>query len=136
MKKTERPFAWTVDVLRKANLRPTCQRMGLVKLLFGSGHRHVCAEDLHKEAKKNGINLSLATVYNTLNQFEKSGLLRAILTGSDKAYFDTNLTPHFHLFYEKDGRVEDLASEQIDVRLSDDLLENADIKSVDVVIRV
>ena len=109
---------------------------GTVKLLFGCGHRHVCAEELYKEAKRNGINLSLATVYNTLNQFKESGLLREILTGSDKAYFDTNLTPHFHLFFEKDGRVEDLPPEQIHVRLSDDLLASADIKSVDVVVRV
>ena len=136
MKKTERPFAWTVDVLRKARLRPTCQRMGLVKLLFGYGHRHVCAEELYKEAKRNGVNLSLATVYNTLNQFKESGLLREILTGGDKAYFDTNLTPHFHLYFEKEGRVEDLSSEQINVRLSEDLLKKLDVKSVDVVVRI
>ena len=39
MDKKERPFAWTVDILRRANLRPTCQRMGLVKLLYGNGNR-------------------------------------------------------------------------------------------------
>lgn len=136
MKKSERPYAWTVDILRQANLRPTCQRMGLVKLLFGYGHRHVCAEELYKEAKRNGMNLSLATVYNTLNQFKESGLLREILTGGDKAYFDTNLTPHFHLFFERDGRVEDLPAEHISVQLSDELLKTNTIKSVDVVIRV
>ncbi|MBQ8347707.1 MAG: transcriptional repressor [Alphaproteobacteria bacterium] len=136
MKTTTRPFAWTVDILRRAKLRPTCQRMGLVKLLFGCGHRHICAEELYKEARKNGINLSLATVYNTLNQFKEAGLLREILTGSDKAYFDTNLTPHFHLFCEEDGRVEDLPAEQITVCLSEDLLKNTAVKSVDVVVRI
>ncbi len=136
MKKSERPYAWTVDILRQANLRPTCQRMGLVKLLFGYGHRHVCAEELYKEAKRNGMNLSLATVYNTLNQFKESGLLREILTGGDKAYFDTNLQPHFHLFFERDGRVEDLPAEHISVQLSDELRKTNIIKSVDVVIRV
>ena len=136
MKKTERPFAWTVDVLRRANLRPTCQRMGLVKLLFGCPHRHICAEDLYKEAKENGLNLSLATVYNTLNQFKKSGLLREILTGSDKAFFDTNLTPHYHLFSEQDGCLQDLCDDQISVRLSKDFLKEKNVKSIEVIIRV
>lgn len=136
MKKTERPYAWTVEILRQAKLRPTCQRMGLVKLLFGYGHRHVCAEELYKEAKRNGINLSLATVYNTLNQFKESGLLREILTGGDKAYFDTNLTPHFHVFFESDGRVEDLSAEHISVHLSDELQKSKKIKSIDVVVRI
>ncbi len=136
MKKSERPYAWTVDILRQAKLRPTCQRMGLVKLLFGYGHRHVCAEELYKEAKRNGMNLSLATVYNTLNQFKESGLLREILTGGDKSYFDTNLTPHFHVFFEQDGRVEDLPDEHISLHLSEDFLKSKNVKSVDVVIRI
>ncbi len=136
MKKTERPFAWTVDILRRAKLRPTCQRMGLVKLLFGHGHRHICAEELYKEAKASGMNLSLATVYNTLNQFKEAGLLREILTGSDKAYFDTNLTPHSHLFFETNNHVEDLPAELISVQLSEALLKKVNVKSVEVVVRI
>ncbi len=136
MKKTERPYVWAVDMLRRANLRPTCQRMGLVKLLFGSGNRHICAEELYKEAKKKGLNLSLATVYNALNQFKEAGLLREILTGSDKAFFDTNLTPHFHVFFERDGRVEDVPDGQITVLLSDELRNNTAVKSIDIVVRV
>lgn len=69
MNKKERPFAWTVDILRRANLRPTCQRMGLVKLLYGNGNRHICAEQLYREAKNTGMNLSLATVYDTTSKF-------------------------------------------------------------------
>lgn len=136
MKKTERPYVWAVDMLRRVNLRPTCQRMGLVKLLFSGESRHICAEELYKEAKKNGLNLSLATVYNALNQFKESGLLREIMTGGDKAFFDTNLMPHFHVFFERDGRVEDVPDGQITVLLSDELRNNAAVKSIDVVVRV
>lgn len=134
--KTDRPYAWTVEILRRANLRPTCQRMGLVKLLFGNGNRHICAEDLYKEARKKSMNLSLATVYNTLNQFKESGVLQEILTGSDKTYYDTNLTPHYHVFRERDGVVEDVPDSAITVSLTDEFLRNNAVKSVDVVIRM
>lgn len=136
MMKKERPYAWTVDILRRANLRPTCQRMGLVKLLFGSGNRHIYAESLFNEAKKNGINLSLATVYNTLNQFKEVGLLQEILTGGGRTYFDTNLTPHFHIYYEKDGKVEDISEEDLSVQISPNLLSRLKTAAVEVVVRV
>ena len=134
--KSERPYAWTVEILRRAHLRPTCQRMGLVKLLFGNGNRHICAEDLYKEARKKSMSLSLATVYNTLNQFKESGLLQEILTGSGKTYYDTNLTPHYHVFRERDGIVEDVPDSMITVSLADEFLMKNSVKSIDVIVRM
>ena len=62
--------------LRGAKLRPTRQRVDLVGLLFRAGDRHVTAESLHAEATRAGVQVSLATVYNTLHQFTEAGLLR------------------------------------------------------------
>ena len=62
--------------LRLAGLRPTRQRLSLAAILFGAGDRHVSAESLHQEALAARIGVSLATVYNTLNQFKAAGLLR------------------------------------------------------------
>ena len=59
--------------LREAGLRPTRQRMALAEILFGSGDRHVTAEQLHDEALAARVPVSLATVYNTLNQFTAGG---------------------------------------------------------------
>jgi Fur family transcriptional regulator, iron response regulator len=90
-----------VDVsklLRRAGLRPTRQRVALAALLFGNGDRHVTAEILHEEAVKAGERVSLATVYNTLHQFERAGLLREIAIGGQRAYFDTNISNHNHFF--------------------------------------
>ena len=55
--------------LRTAGLRPTRQRLELAGLLFRDGDRHFTAENLHAEAQDAGIQVSLATVYNTLHQF-------------------------------------------------------------------
>ena len=64
-----RPFTNALELLRAAHLRPTRQRVALVRLLFEQGDRHVTAEQLHGEAVEAAVRVSLATVYNTLHQF-------------------------------------------------------------------
>src|SRR4051812_29234238 len=92
-------------LLRQAGLRPTRQRIALALLLYGNGDRHVTAELLHEEAVRGGERVSLATVYNTLHQFERAGLLREIAIGGQRAYFDTNVSNHNHYFIEADGEL-------------------------------
>lgn len=97
-----------VDVLRKAGLRPTRQRMALGALLFGGADRHVTAELLHEEAVAAGEQVSLATVYNTLHQFREAGLLRELAVDGTKAYFDTNISNHNHFYFESSGELVDI----------------------------
>ena len=47
-------------------IRPTKQRMILAKLLFEKGDRHVSAEDLYEEVKKDNRKIALATIYNSM----------------------------------------------------------------------
>ena len=75
-----------LDLLREAGLRPTYQRLVLGGLLFSKGGRHVTADMLYTEATSVGIQISRATVYNTLNQFTDAGLLRQIgIDGSKRS---------------------------------------------------
>ena len=60
------------EFLKKVNLRPTRQRVALVSNIFNSGNRHINAEKLHEEVLSNGEKVSLATVYNTLNNLALS----------------------------------------------------------------
>ena len=117
----ERPYTWTIEILRSAKMRPTTQRMNLVKLLFSQGDRHVLPEELYREATSAGIHLSLATVYNTLRQFKEVGIIKEIIAGSGKTFFDTNVLPHYHIFFEKTGKLVNLMSDMIDVKLSEAL---------------
>ncbi len=96
------------NVLRKAGLRPTRQRMALGVLLFANGDRHVTAEVLHAEAVAAGEKVSLATVYNTLHQFREAGLLRELAVDGTKAYFDTNTSNHNHFYFESSGELIDI----------------------------
>jgi Fur family iron response transcriptional regulator len=58
--------------LTKVGLRATRPRVALGKLLFGGAHRHINAEQLYREAQSLRYKTSLATVYNTLNQFTQA----------------------------------------------------------------
>ena len=89
--------------LRAAGLRPTRQRVALARLLFEGEHRHVTAESLHAEVEATRLPVSLATVYNALNQFRDAGLLREVVVAPGRSYFDTN-TGHHHHFFVETGR--------------------------------
>lgn len=133
---TSRPFSRVIDLLRRADLRPTRQRLALAKLLFEDGHRHVTAESLHEEALDKNFDVSLATVYNTLHQFVAAGLLREIFVDASRSYFDTNTTEHHHLFFESSGRVEDVPADQVVVSELPPPPEGMKVRRVDVIIRL
>jgi Fur family iron response transcriptional regulator len=135
----EHPETTGVDVsglLRRAGLRPTRQRVALATLLFGNGDRHVTAEILHEEAVKVGERVSLATVYNTLHQFERAGLLREIAIGGQRAYFDTNISNHNHFFVEAEGRLVDIPGSSIRVDGLPEPPQHLKVSHVDVVVRL
>lgn len=126
----------TSKLLRRAGLRPTRQRVALATLLFGAGDRHVTAEILHEEAVRAGERVSLATVYNTLHQFKRAGLLREIAIGGQRAYFDTNTSNHNHYFIEGDGKLMDIPGDTIRVDGLPEPPEDLKISHIDVVVRL
>src|SRR6476660_5075159 len=120
--------------LRQAGLRPTRQRMSLAELLFGRGNRHLSAENLHEEAMRHRVPVSLATVYNTLHQFTEAGLLREVAVDGSKTYFDTNISDHHHFFVEDDNEVIDIPA-GLDVGGLPAPPPGYEISRVDVVVR-
>jgi len=122
--------------LRDAGVRPTRQRRDLAGLLFGDGNRHVTAETLHAEAVSKNMCVSLATVYNTLNQFAGAGLLREVAIEGSKTYFDTTISDHQHFYFEHGGRLIDLGpDEEVDVAVRK-LPEGMKVARIDVLIRL
>jgi Fur family iron response transcriptional regulator len=124
------------EMLRQANLRPTRQRLTLGRLLFESGDRHVTAEQLHAEVTAMGEHVSLATVYNTLHQFKRAGLVRELAIEGSKAYFDTNTSNHNHFLLETTGDLMDIPGDAIRVEGLPDPPDGMRITHVDVVVRV
>lgn len=122
--------------LRQVGLRPTRQRMALGWILFGKGDRHVTAEMLHEEAMHAKVPVSLATVYNTLHQFTRVGLLRQVVVDSSKTYFDTNSSVHHHFFVEDRDDLMDIAASDLVVGQLPRPPEGYEIARIDVIVRV
>jgi Fur family iron response transcriptional regulator len=132
----KRPYTEAIDRLKEAGLRPTRQRLALVRLLLDGGDRHVTAEKLHEEADHAGIHVALATVYNTLNQFTAAGLLREVVVDSGRSYFDTNTSDHHHFFFEDSGSLQDIPGDQVRVSEVPAAPEGTSVRRVDVIVRV
>lgn len=128
--------ATTPERLRHAGLRPTRQRVALGDLLFANGDRHVTAELLHDEAVAAGERVSLATVYNTLHQFKRAGLLRELAIEGSRSYFDTNTSNHNHFLIESDGKLVDIPSDHIRVDGLPQPPAGMRISHIDVVVRL
>ena len=103
-------------VLRQNGAKPTAQRMALAEILF-SQPQHVCAEDLLDNARDTGMRVSKATIYNTLNLFVRSGLLREINVDANRRYYDSTITPHHHFYNVDTGELVDIPRGS--VRLAD-----------------
>lgn len=133
----KRPYSHVVHQLRSVRLRPTRQRLALAKLLFDAEDtRHVSAEALHAEALEAGIQVSLATVYNTLHQFVEVGLLNEVVIDSNRTYFDTNTETHHHFYEKTSGLLEDIPANQVKIDLDASPPPGMKIVSVDVVFRL
>ncbi len=125
----------SVRRLREAGLRPTRQRARLADLLFGKGDRHVTAEMLHSEVREAGVYLSLATVYNTLNQFTQAGLLRRIGPDGSRSFFDTNTSVHPHFYLVGEDILIDVP-ERLVLEQVPDALPGHEIARLDIIIHI
>lgn len=149
-KPVEPRFQAAATQLQAAGLRTTRQRLVLAEILFGQDatgqdavggtaghmHRHVTAEGLYNEAAERGSRLSLATVYNCLHQFTAAGLLRMVTVDAGRAYFDTNLAPHHHFYYERSGELRDIPEQDVAVARLPAAPAGAKIARVDVIVRL
>ena len=123
-------------VLRMAGLRPTRQRIALAELLLGGPHRHVSAEQLHGEALGAKVGVSLATVYNTLHQFQQAGLLREVAVDASRSYFDTDTSDHHHFYIEDEQRVVDIPASAMVIQNLPEPPRGMEVTHVDIVVRV
>jgi Fur family iron response transcriptional regulator len=93
--------------LREVGVRPTKQRVGLTSILARDS-RHTTAKTLHEAAVKSGMIVSLATVYNTLHNLTKIGLLRSMPVDGSIVFFEINSSQHHHFLVEDRNELVDI----------------------------
>ena len=124
-----------ISKLEKNGIRATKQRRVLAKLIFDKGKRHISAENLFDEVKKEDRKISMATIYNTLKQFTNLGLIREVVVDKNKSLYDTNNKPHYHLYIEDEGKIHDIPTDNINLDLPS-VPACLTLHNIDVIVRV
>ncbi len=121
--------------LEAAGVRPTRQRVDLARTIFGAGDRHFTAEMIYHETRAIRFAPTLGTIYNTLNEFARCGLLREIAIYDAKLWYDTKIGPHFHFYSEDSEELSDIPDAylpNIDIPAPDGMR----IAAIDVIVRL
>ena len=104
--------------LRDRGWRLTAQRRVIAEAMEGE-HVHLTAEQVHARARAALPEVSLATVYNTLNELVDMGELLEIAHPDGRKRYDPNIAQrHHHLLCVDCGRMLDVEAD--DPRLSVD----------------
>ena len=103
-----------LDRLRARGWRITPQRRAVVQALAGE-HVHRTADLVHASARVLVPEVSLATVYNTLNELVSMGEISAINVGDGSTRYDPKVGPdHHHLICDGCGRIYDVEPSGVD----------------------
>ena len=108
-------YSRALKKIEESGIRPTKQRRILAKLIFEKGDRHISAENLFDEVKKEDRKISMATIYNTLKQFTSLGLIREIVVDQNKSLYCNNNKSHYHLYIEDEGKIHDIPTKNINL---------------------
>ena len=121
--------------IESSGIRPTKQRRVLAKILFEKGNRHVSADELFHDVKKEDRKISMATVYNTLKQFTNLGLVREVVVDQNKSLYCTNHKSHYHLYIEDEGKIVDIPTKNIDLNIPS-IPACLQLHNIDVIVRI
>ncbi|HLI23965.1 MAG TPA: transcriptional repressor [Acidimicrobiales bacterium] len=104
-----------VERLRGRGWRLTAQRRVVAEVLAGE-HIHLTADAVYGRAQQLLPEISLATVYNTLNELVDMGEVLEISTGDGPKRYDPNTTAaHHHLHCIDCGTLRDVNPEGADL---------------------
>ena len=123
------------NIYRALNVTPTKQRVDLAQLIFAK-KQHFTASDLISLADKNGLNISMATVYNTLSLLEDKGMLKTINIDNELKFYDTNLENHHHLYNTTMSTLTDIAHDRVTFSELPELPKTLEIESAELLIKV
>ena len=125
----------TIEFLKKNNISPTKQRVDLAEIIFRE-KQHFTAADLIEVVAQTGLKISQATIYNTLCLFEKKNILKTIDLQNDCKFYDTNLSPHHHLYNTSTNILTDIKEEEINFSKLPNIPKSLVIEKTEVLIKV
>jgi Fur family transcriptional regulator, iron response regulator len=121
--------------LAECGIRPTAQRVRIAALLL-SAPQHLSAEQILAQLRAAGARVSKATVYNTLNLFALHGLIRQLSVDGARAWFDSNVDPHYHFHDTTTGALIDVPVPAVEFSRLPPPPPGTEVAGIDLVIRL
>lgn len=102
-----------IKTLVDNNLKVTPQRIAILEVIL-TFENHPTAEKITEYLRLTHPNISLGTVYKTLDTFLKKGIINKIHNYNDSMRYDAIIEKHHHLFSSESDRIEDYADDKLD----------------------
>jgi Fe2+ or Zn2+ uptake regulation protein len=123
------------DLFRAHGRKITAQRQCIFRALEGDV-THPSAERVYEKVRTQMPNVSLRTVYQTLNDLAELGEISALDLGTGSARFDPNVEEaHHHLVCHSCGKVRDVQADFPGLRVPRGAAQGFDVQSAEVVFR-
>ena len=121
--------------LSGCGIRPTAQRVRIASVLLAAP-QHLSAEQILAHLRSSGARVSKATVYNTLNLFASRGLIRQLCVDGSRAWFDSNVDPHYHFHDLASGALIDVPVPEVEFSRLPPPPPGTEVAGIDLVIRL
>ena len=94
------------EQLKRKGLKVTLPRTKVLSFLENAKGRHLSAEEIYQAMLQAGEDVSLATIYRVLSQFEAAQIVERHRFENDRSVFELkDIEPHDHLICESCGQV-------------------------------
>jgi Fe2+ or Zn2+ uptake regulation protein len=123
------------DLFRANGRKITAQRQCIFRALEGDV-THPSAERVYEKVRSQMPNVSLKTVYQTLNDLAELGQITALDLGTGSSRFDPNIeTTHHHMVCRACGKVRDLEADFGVLEVPSGASQGFDVSSAEVIFR-
>jgi Fe2+ or Zn2+ uptake regulation protein len=86
-----------VNKMKERGLKVTSQRLAIIDVLVDKGLLHPNANLIYHEAKKRAKSLSMSTVYATLSELSRHGIIKLLEFDAMENRYDLDITPHVNV---------------------------------------
>jgi len=103
--------------LKEAGLKVTSPRVKVLEIFEAASSSHLSAEDIYQQLKSDARDVSMATIYRVLTQFEAAGIIIKHKFEDDYAVYELDQGEHHdHLICNNCQRVEEFIDPVIEER--------------------
>lgn len=96
-----------IEKMKERGLKLTSQRLSIIDALVGKALQHPSADLIFHEAKKKAKSLSLSTVYATLSELSRHGIVKLLEFDTMQNRCELDVTPHVNAVCKKCKKILD-----------------------------